>query len=399
MNVRRPCRIAIVASHPIQYFVPIYRRLAALPGLRLQVFFCSNFGAESRYDKQFGRMVKWDVELVDGYPHRFLRSVSPISDTFNPLHAINPSVFWRTLGQYDAVWVNGYLYPSNWFAIAAARLGGARVLMRSELRSGHEPHGQLRSGVRRALISYAVRTSDALLYIGRLNRQAYEAFGARPQQLFFCPYSVDAESLARLRAETRDTRDQLRQAWDVPADATVLLYVGKLTERKHPEAMLNVLRDIKDNCNIHVLFVGSGPLEPELRDSARSIDAKRVTFAGFVNQSRIAEAYCLADIFALPSENEPWGLVLNEAMCAELPCVVSNDVGAAHDLIVDGVNGLLFEPLDWAMLAESVLLLANSPSLRQRMGKLAQERASQYCYDASTRGVIDALRSLRIYEG
>src|SRR6185437_3917227 len=110
-------------------------------------------------------------------------------DTFNPLHAINPTVFWHICRRYDAIWVNGYLYPTNWIAIRAARLSGVHVLLRSELRLKKQARGGIRGAVREILVRRAVRRADALLYIGKANREAYEHYGAAASQLFFSPYS------------------------------------------------------------------------------------------------------------------------------------------------------------------------------------------------------------------
>ena len=95
MSRASSCRLAILASHPIQYFTPVYRRLARVPGLDVEVWYCRDFGARPRYDQQFDRIVQWDVDQLGGYRHKFLFNVSPISNTFNPLHAINPAALPR----------------------------------------------------------------------------------------------------------------------------------------------------------------------------------------------------------------------------------------------------------------------------------------------------------------
>ncbi|HKW47121.1 MAG TPA: glycosyltransferase family 4 protein [Gemmatimonadaceae bacterium] len=388
------CRLAILASHPIQYFTPVYRRLARVPGLDVEVWYCRDFGARPRYDQQFDRVVQWDVDQLSGYEHRFLFNASPISNTFNPLHAINPAALPRMLGGFDALWVNGYLYPSNYLAVIGAKLSRTRVLMRSELRADARRDPSARQSIRDAVIRRWVAMSDALLYIGRRNREAYLAYGADESKLFFTPYSVDIDEIAATVERTTD-RGALRQAWGIPRDRTVLLFVGKLTPRKHPEAMLRLAAECGEN--VHVVLVGSGPLDHQLRAEAERAGSSNVSFLGFVNQSRIAEVYSLADVFVMPSEDEPWGLVLNEAMAAGVAPVVCSDVGATADLIEEGETGFTFPNGDWNAMTTSVRRLVMDTRARAAIGAAARTTSKRYSYAATAKGVVDALTSLGVY--
>lgn len=394
MSSAASCRLAILASHPIQYFTPVYRRLARVPGLDVEVWYCRDFGVRPRYDQQFDRVVQWDVDQLDGYEHRFLFNASPISNTFNPLHAINPAVLVRALGGFDALWVNGYLYPSNYLALLGAKLSRTRLLMRSELRVDARRGQRLRQSVRDAIIRRWVAMSDALLYIGHRNREAYLKYGADQNKLFFTPYSVDVDAIAASLARGAD-RAALRREWGIPVDRTVLLFVGKLTTRKHPEAMLYLAAECGEN--VHVVLVGSGPLEQQLRADVQRKELSNVSFLGFVNQSRIAEVYSLADVFVMPSEDEPWGLVLNEAMAAGVAPVVCCDVGAAADLIQEGDTGFTFANGDWNAMTALVRHLVADVGKRTAMGAAAREMSHRYSYDATANGVLDALTSLGVY--
>lgn len=394
MSARGPCRLAVLASHPIQYFTPVYRRLARMPGLDVEVWYCRDFGARPRYDQQFDRIVQWDVDQLGGYNHRFLFNVSPISNTFNPLHAINPAALPRMFGGFDALWVNGYLYPSNYLAAIGAKLSQTRVLMRSELRADQRRDPTMRGSVRDTVIRQWVAMSDALLYIGRRNREAYLAYGADESKLFFTPYSVDVEAIAAAVSRSAD-RAALRQEWAIPRDRTVLLFVGKLTPRKHPEAMLHLASQCGDS--VHVVLVGSGPLEQQLRADADASGLRNVSFLGFVNQSRIAQVYALADVFVMPSEDEPWGLVLNEAMAAGVAPVVCSEVGAAADLIREGETGFTFAKEDWSTMISLVRRLVDDTETRAAIGTAARAISNRYSYGATASGVIEALTSLGLY--
>jgi glycosyltransferase involved in cell wall biosynthesis len=393
MNEPQRCRLAVLASHPIQYFVPIYRRLARDPRIELEVLYCNDYGVRPRFDKQFGRKVVWDIDLVSDYQHRFLTNVSPVADTFNPLHAINPTVFLHLLRGYDALWVNGYVYPSNWFALAGAALRRTPVLMRSELRLEPQRPPRWFDSARELVIRWWVRRADALLYIGRANREAYLHFGAREKQLFFSPYSVDVEAISH-RAAQPHIRDTVRKQWGVGQSDRVVLFVGKLTERKHPEALLRLLEDDQISNRVRLVFAGAGPIEASLRSQIEARGSKRAVLLGFVNQRDLPDVYAGADIFVMPSEREPWGLVLNEAMAAGLAPVASDEVGGGIDLLDHGRTGFVFPSRDWEAMASLVRDLVADDALRRRVGEAAAVRARAYSYDAAARGVTRALASL-----
>lgn len=391
----RTCRLAVLASHPVQYFTPLYRRLARHPEIALEVMFCRDFGVRPRFDKQFGQAITWDTDQLEGYPHRFLRNISPVTDTFNPLHAINPAAFTRLLRGFDAVWMNGYMYPSNWLAAVAAKLTRTSILLRSELRPSSTTAAQSwKAGVRRAVIAGWVRASDALLYIGQENLRAYREFGAREDQLFFSPYASETEAVQRARARALESMSGARAALGIPPDRTVVVFVGKLTLKKHPESVLHVAGDPWLRDRVHVIVAGSGPEETALRQAAEQRGLENVTWFGFVNQTRLPDLYAVGDVFLMPSEFETWGLVLNEAMAAGLAPIVSSGVGAAADLITEGETGMMFPSGDWEALRAAVRSLVSDPQRRRQMGEYAMRRVSGYSYEAAADGVVNALRAL-----
>jgi glycosyltransferase involved in cell wall biosynthesis len=392
--VTRRCRLAILASHPIQYFTPIYRRLAMRPALDIEVLYCHDYGVHPRYDKQFQRDVVWDTDQLAGYRYRFLRSISPIADAFNPLHAINPGSFTHLLRGFDALWVNGYVYPSNWMAAAAAKMRGTKLLVRSDFRLYRRKPRRWFHGARDVILRRWIRASDGLLYVGKANREAYEYYGARADQLFFTPHSVDVDRIEARSREARRDLPGLRRKYAVPLDKTIVQFVGKLTVQKHVTRMLDIAARLPD---VHVMIVGTGPLESLLRDDATRQGIQNISFHGFVNQSSIAEVYAAGDVFVLPAEGEAWGLAVNEAMAAGVVPVISSEVGAAPDLITDGETGFVFEFGDWDAMIAHVARLTRDPALRARASEAARERSRLYCYDNAVQGIVDCLVALNVY--
>ncbi|MBC7789945.1 MAG: glycosyltransferase family 4 protein [Anaerolineae bacterium] len=247
--------------------------------------------------------------------------------------------------------------------------------------------------VRDAIIRWWMRRSDALMYIGKANREAYLHYGAREEKLFFSPFSVDVELIDGIRASyTGGERSVLRQRWGLPPNIPVVLSVGKLVHQKRPHAVLDIARALGDSA--HVVFAGSGPVEPELKARAAADGLDNVSFLGFVNQSKLPEVFACADIFVMASTGETWGLVVNEAMAAGAVPVVTNEVGSHYDLITEGLTGYVVPAGDDDSMIFRVSALVSDEALRARLSDAARKRIGAYTYDATAEGILTALRAV-----
>lgn len=104
----------------------------------------------------------------------------------------------------------------------------------------------------------------------------------------------------------------------------------------------------------HVFIgVGSGPTRENVRRLAADL-GRRAVFPGFASQDELPKWYAVGDVLVLPSSNEPWGLVCNEATAAGLPIVVSDEVGCGPDLVVEGKTGYVFEVGNISALAADI---------------------------------------------
>jgi glycosyltransferase involved in cell wall biosynthesis len=143
------------------------------------------------------------------------------------------------------------------------------------------------------------------------------------------------------------------------------------------------------------VFVGSGTLEQSLQHYASQLEIGDVYFAGFQNQSDLPKFYAAADIFAHPSESETWGLVINEAMCAALPIVASEEIGAVPDLVRHGYNGYTFPAGDVEQLTVHLQTLITDEGVRNSMGAKSLGIIRSWDLDSCVSGILAALDSLR----
>src|SRR5262249_50272985 len=193
------------------------------------------------------------------------------------------------------------------------------------------------------------------------------------ERIFDAPYCVDNDRFGAEADTLTPRRAQLRHEWGVADDAVVVLFSGKLVEKKHPLDLVSALAlGRRKDPRLHLLVAGDGVLRPACQEAAR-VAGLPATFLGFVNQRRIAEAYVAADCLALPSDwGETWGLVVNEAMACGRAAIVSDRVGCYPDLVVPGQTGAVFRFGDVEQFAEAILAAAAIPGNLATLGARAR---------------------------
>jgi glycosyltransferase involved in cell wall biosynthesis len=335
---------------------------------------------------------------LGGYPAVFLGKAA---------HTRTPGSFWSLIapqvwgelrsGRYDVLWLHGHRYAANLVALMAAKGVGMPVMMRGETHLGLPCHG-IKSKLRRPLMGALYERCDRLLAIGSANAAFYRAMGVPEEKIHRVPYSVDNDRFMRSTALTPQQKLEVRKRYNLPADRPCVLYAAKFTERKRPGDLLVATRKLRSMSNtpFTVIMAGSGELEQELRAFCQRHELANVVFIGFVNQSNLPALYAASDVFVLPSQDEPWGLAVNEAMCAGLPIIVSREVGCAADLVEDGVNG--FTPLagDVEGLTHALHCLISDESLRRSMGQASLDRIRQWGYRQCLDGIRRALQGLAL---
>jgi glycosyltransferase involved in cell wall biosynthesis len=229
------------------------------------------------------------------------------------------------------------------------------------------------------------------------NAAFYRAMGVSDQKIFLVPYAVDNHRFVQSTKLTDEQRVEILKHYKIPTGQAVVLYAAKFTRRKRPGDLLEAARRLKSEtkCPFTVVMAGSGELEPELRTLCAEHGLKNVVFTGFVNQSELPALYGASDVFVLPSEHEPWGLAVNEAMCAGLPVVVSQEVGCVLDLVQDGVNGYTQAAGDTAGLSHALRRLIEDEGLRRRQGQASLARIQEWGYRECLQGIRAALAGLR----
>lgn len=388
-----PTRLAIISSHPIQAQVPWFVALSASQEIELRVYY-TLLPDEAEQGQGFGVSFAWDIPMLDGYAWELLKSASsqPHLKSFfgNRLTAVSSAI---KAFRPDIVVLTGWQNLGLVQALFACSKLGIPCLIRGVSNSMRP-----RPWFVRQCHQHLFRLFDGFLAVGRSNRDFYLDNNVDESRIFRCPYSVDNDRFVAQATQAVRERAKLRASWGIGPVSCCFLFVGKLIGKKRVLDLIDAFnRTSQEGGDLHLLVVGDGDLKQRaLRLAEPSSGA--ITFAGFLNQSEIAQAYVASDCLVLPSDyGETWGLVVNEAMACGIPAIVSDRVGCGPDLVEDSVTGFVFPFGDTGALAEMLLAAASDAERLREMGKNARRRVTKKysikCEVDSTLAAINAIRA------
>ncbi len=362
-------RLAILASHPVQYYAPLFRALARRADLT--VFYAHAATEQDQARAGFGVGFGWDVDLLSGYDHVFLTNVARNRGLGQFGGVDTPEIGSRLReGQFDVLLLMGWYLKCFIQGLIAAKRLGVPVMVRGDSHLD-TPRSTVKVAAKRALYPCFLRQFDAALVVGKRNRAYWEHYGYPTERMFDAPHCVDNTFFAA--HATPKARAALRERVGIAPEAKVVLFAGKLVPFKRPLDVIEAVARVREHgVKAEVLVAGAGTLETELRRLARDINVP-LHMLGFQNQTEMPAAYSAADALALPSDGrETWGLVVNEALASKTPAVVSDAVGCSPDLAELLGPGAVFRLGDVVDLAEKLRTALLTPLARESVASAAE---------------------------
>lgn len=383
-------RLAIISSHPIQYNAPLFRLLSAKEDLEVRVFY-SWEGTANKADPEFYEKIAWDVPLLEGYDYRFIenRSAHPGTHHFRGLD--NPGMIpeierWNA----QALLIYGWPFKTH---LQVLRYFHNRIPIYfrgdSTMLSGG---GELRKLVRHLWLRWVYSHIDYALYPGQRSKAYFRASGLKDHQLVWVPHSVDNYRFSRTSPECDNDALDIRRNLGIPDNALVLLFAGKLVERKEPILLLRAVSAVRSSAHslpVHLVYVGTGPLLRPLKSLAG--ESRFVHFLGFRNQSEMPSMYRVGDVYVLPSSTDTWGLGVNEAMASGRPAIVSDRVGCAPDLVLPGTTGDIFRSGRQEELEKIIKHYAKHPEIVRTMGLAARNTIQKWSVERAASIMSDCI--------
>jgi glycosyltransferase involved in cell wall biosynthesis len=387
----RRYRVLAVAAHPVQYMAPIFRRMAVHPALDLHVAYCSLRGAEAGHDPEFGASIQWDVPLLDGYSWSEVPNHGSGDESFFGLR--NPGL-WKLIrkGNYDVVLCfTGYLNATFWIACFAAKYSKAAFLFGTDATTFCSRDGRAwKSTLKKIIWPRLFRLADQVIVPSSGSLDLMHSLGIPVDHVTLTPYSVDNDWWMKKASQVDHVA--VRESWGAAPETAVILFCAKLQAWKRPLDLLRAFTGAKLS-NALLVFAGEGPLRLQLESEALSSGiAPYVRFLGFINQSQLPAVYGSADLMVLPSDYEPFAVVVNEAMCCGCPVVASDRVGAARDLVAPVAPEFIFPCGDVDALS-TILKDALADRIRlQALARSALAHIHTWSPERNIAATVDAIR-------
>nr|WP_121270594.1 glycosyltransferase family 4 protein [Pedobacter schmidteae] len=376
-------RLAIVTTHPVQYYAPLFKLLYELKQMSVRVFYTWGAGAQEKYDPGFLKPVQWDLPLLEDYDYVFPKNSARHPGSHHFKGIVNPDLieqleFW----QADAILVYGWAYHSH---LKVLRHFSKRIplLFRGDSTLLDQPRG-IKKQARKFFLKWVYAHVDHALFAGSHNKAYFKKHGLKENQLTFSPHAVDNE---RFSINKYAAAQELRARFKIPEQDILLLFAGKFEQKKDPELLLRAFLGLNRQ-QLHLLFVGNGVLELVLKQKAKSYG--QIHFLDFQNQQYMPVVYQACDLFCLPSSGpgETWGLAINEAMACSKAILASDKVGCATDLIKPGYNGEIFKAGCADSLSQhlNLLLIKNKKGLAT-MGRCSKKIINEWTFQKQVQAI------------
>lgn len=372
--------LAIITTHPIQYYAPMFRMLHNRGVINIKVFYTWYQSKEGIYfDPGFGKKIEWDIPLLDGYDYTFVNnsSAKPGSHNFNGI--INPTLNaeieeWKP----DAIFIVGWSFNSH---LKCMRFFHNKIpiLFRGDSTLLAEQFGP-RLIIRTLFLKWVYRFIDYAMYVGTNNKLYFLRHGVKKRQLVFAPHAIDNERFFDKDNTYTSQAANWRKNLGIQENDIVFLYAGKLEYKKDPDLLIKAFIKL-NNPETHLIILGNGPLEKKVK--LKYSQTKNLHFIDFQNQSSMPVAYRLGDVLVLPSKGpvETWGLSVNEAMACSRAIIVSDRCGCGIDLVKDNINGYIFRRTNLKDLVNKMKLIIENKYRLSEMGNNSLEIIKEWSFE------------------
>jgi glycosyltransferase involved in cell wall biosynthesis len=380
-------RLAIITTHPIQYYAAIFQLMAKQ--IDVKVFYTWGNGVQEKFDPGFGKIISWDIPLLNGYHYQWMENTSDKPGSHHFKGIVNPDLIENiTAWKADAVLIYGWSYHSHLKALRYFK-NKIPVYFRGDSTLLDTKTG-IRSLLKSLFLKWIYRHVDHAFYVGINNKVYFEKYGLKKEQLSFAPHAVDNDRFAEDRTLEAT---MLRQKLGIEAGEILVLFAGKLEDKKSPGLLLDAFTTL-NMVNTHLLFVGNGVLEIELKTKASK--HQNIHFMEFQNQSVMPAVYQASDIFCLPSTGpgETWGLSVNEAMAAGKAVLVSDKCGCTADLITPGYTGEVFEAGNLPDATSKLGTLLSDKTTMTILGVNAKKEIAGWNFEKQAKAVLTVINNV-----
>jgi glycosyltransferase involved in cell wall biosynthesis len=372
-----------VFPEPTSYRAPLFDTIAARADIDLLIAYAARTVA--------GRT--WEVDIR--HPHVFLSGfrLPGALKVLRHEYPITPGIVGiLERNRPDVVVVSGWSTFGAQAAIIWCRVRGVPYVLVVESHD-YVPRRAWRRFVKNLVVPRIVRSAAGVLVTGSLVRASMIARGAGDNRIQIFANTIDVADFKSRADALAAKRSELRTFLGIRDHDVAVVCVARLVEDKALDTLIRAAAAAGPP--VVAVLVGEGAEQQRLEELASRLGV-RVVFTGVVDWNRIIEIYVASDVFALVSRHETWGVVVNEAAACGLPLVLSDHVGAAHDLLEVGQNGLLVPPDDVSATAKALRELAADETMRLRFGQRSRQIMEEWGYARSVQSFVTLVETAQL---
>jgi glycosyltransferase involved in cell wall biosynthesis len=358
-------KIAIVISHPVQHFCPMYASWASIEGIELKVFFGSNLGAVKYIDINFNKEIQWNNLYLDNFSHEFLNA----NKTLESEPSLDSDNLDSKLSEFapELLIHYGYFHKLAKHARSWAIKNKVKIAYISDAE-----HRQKRPFWKEILkfpfLYFFFKKEDYFFSVGDANEKYYSFYGVPKEKMKRMHFAIDIRNFDIAFENKKVLRNNFRNHHNISAQAIVLSVVGKLVDSKSQDHLIKLLLQLEQfypSQMFHLLIAGSGPMEKQWKELATNIKHNKIHFLGFVSTSNLPTIYAASDIYVHPSMRDAHSLSISEAIYMGCPIIVSNTCGSwgDNDDVQIGKNGYVYQYGNLIELQQQIFQIINKNKL------------------------------------
>jgi len=374
--------LAVITTHPQLYQVPIFQQIKKKKLFNLDVYYASDEGGKISNCREFGRKIFWDTPLLKGHDYFIARDQKKhISSFFLSFSNLKSFLVKK---KYTAILILGWnnvFYLKSFFLAIFLRIP---MILRVETNSSGN-NSFVKKIIKSLFLFFYLRFFNYFLYIGKRNKKFYQNYNICSNKLFYAPYSADNDFYFKKNNKLKFFEKSFN-----PQKKKIILFVGKLIERKNPKTFLNLALEFKNNNDLLFILVGDGNLMSYCKNYIEDHNLQNAQLVGFKNRKELRDIYKISYLLVLPSKYETWGLVVNEAMACKLPVIASNSCGCTDDLVKNKITGFVYKEGNFIDLKKKFVQLIKNKNLYLKIKSNLKPYIKKQTFDVT----ISSLRKI-----
>jgi glycosyltransferase involved in cell wall biosynthesis len=367
-------KIAIVISHPVQHFCPMYASWASIEGVHLKVFFGSNLGAVKYIDPNFKQEISWNNLYLNEFEHEFLNGENTLPST--------PDLDAENLEEKLTAFEPQLLVHYGYYHKLANR--ARNWALKNHIKTAYisdAEHRQKRPFWKELLklpyLYFYFKKVDYFFTVGNANESYYSFYGVPKKKLLRKMFSIDIRTYNAAFDKKLELSNQFKNENSIAEEDIVFSVVGKLVEWKSQDHLIDLLLKLEStlpNKKFHLLIAGSGTMQQQWQEKAKQLTNNKVHFLGFVKPENLVQVYAATTVYIHPAKIEPHSLSISEAIYMGCPVICSNTCGSwgENDDVQINKNGFVYTHGDINDLSQKVKAIIDTNTL-ESFGSYSQK--------------------------